>query len=354
MYKQIRIRNFRCFEDLTVSSLSRVNLIAGRNNVGKTALLEAIFLLVGPNNPELAGRLNIFRGLQQMATASDAEEVWGWLFRDRNLAGLIELEGSTSDEQRVQLRLRLDGTETGPLSERTVREPQVTEQLTTGAVAHRLMLEFKDSQGREGTSWEWREQGATQVEVARVGPIAAGTYIPSRLSVPSAQFFSRVEEVGGQAEVVETLKILDPRLVRLALLVPAGIPTVYADIGLGRLIPINMLGDGMGRLLGLILAIANARQGVVLVDEIENGLHYSVLHEVWRAIAAAARRFDVQVFATTHSWECIRAAQQAFTTGERYDFSLHRLERGEDGEVRALAFDRESLDVAIAAELEVR
>jgi AAA15 family ATPase/GTPase len=87
------------------------------------------------------------------------------------------------------------------------------------------------------------------------------------------------------------------------------------------------MGEGMVRLLSLVLEITNASGGVVLVDEIENGLHHSVLTKVWRAVGEASRRSNTQIFATTHSWECIRAAHEAFLQNGIYDLRLHRLER---------------------------
>jgi AAA15 family ATPase/GTPase len=119
------------------------------------------------------------------------------------------------------------------------------------------------------------------------------------------------------------------------------------------MLPLALMGDGLGRFTSLMLKIANARHGIVLVDEIENGLYYTSMSKVWTAIAEAARLFDVQIFATTHSWECIRVAHQAFEADGRYDFRLHRLDRIND-EIRAVAYDQEMLATAIATDLEVR
>ncbi len=67
----------------------------------------------------------------------------------------------------------------------------------------------------------------------------------------------------------------------------------------------------MGRLLGVALALVNASDGVLLIDEIESGLHYTVQADMWRLIFRVAHRLNVQVFATTHSWDCIEAFQKA-------------------------------------------
>ena len=109
----------------------------------------------------------------------------------------------------------------------------------------------------------------------------------------------------------------------------------------------------MQRVLSIVLAIANAPGGVVLIDEIENGLHYSVLKEVWQAIAQTARQSDVQVFATTHSWECLRAAHEAFASEEQYDFRLLRLDRRGE-EVECLSYDRDMIETALDKGLELR
>ncbi len=119
------------------------------------------------------------------------------------------------------------------------------------------------------------------------------------------------------------------------------------------MIPVPYMGEGIGRLLSILLAIANARGGVALIDEIENGLHYSVQKQVWQAIAHAARQNDVQVFATTHSYECINAAYEAFASSEPYDFALHRLDRI-DGEIKVVRYDRDMMKYALEMFHEVR
>ena len=111
------------------------------------------------------------------------------------------------------------------------------------------------------------------------------------------------------------------------------------------------------RLLSMVLAIVSAPNGWLLVDEIENGLHYSVLEAVWEAIAVASEKTKTQVFATTHSFECIQAAHRAFKkrSGRKrqYDFAYHRLDRKGD-QITAHTFDEEMLDAVENSDLEIR
>jgi AAA15 family ATPase/GTPase len=139
----------------------------------------------------------------------------------------------------------------------------------------------------------------------------------------------------------------------LAMVVVAGEPMLHGDIGMGRLVPLPVMGEGMVRLASLVLHIGNAPNGVVLVDEMENGLHHSILPKVWRAIGEVAREFNTQVFATTHSLECIVAAHKAFAESGLYDFRLHRLERRKET-IHTLTYDQEALEAAIGTGLEVR
>jgi AAA15 family ATPase/GTPase len=123
--------------------------------------------------------------------------------------------------------------------------------------------------------------------------------------------------------------------------------------GTHRLIPLPLMGNGMARLANLAIYIANAPNGIVLVDEVENGLHYSVMSSVWKIIALAARQSNTQIFATTHSWECIQAAHEAFASEETYDFRLHRL-GWVNGEIKSVTYDKGSLAASLKHELEVR
>lgn len=168
-----------------------------------------------------------------------------------------------------------------------------------------------------------------------------------------AERFSNLAVDKKEAEIAQILQIVEPRLERLVVQYRGGSPIIYGDIGMRRLMPLPLMGDGVGRLLRIALAIPEAQDGILLADEVENGLHYTVMSKVWEAIADLAREYAVQVFAATHSEECIRAAHQAFITGEQYDFALHRLERVR-GAIRAVTYDQETLGAALEAGLEVR
>lgn len=160
--------------------------------------------------------------------------------------------------------------------------------------------------------------------------------------------------IGEQGKIVRILQNVEPRLKDLTVQQRGGAPVIYGNLGERRLMPLPLMGDGIGRLLEIILAPPDARDGILLVDEIENGLHHTVLGNVWKSIAELAKEYNVQVFATTHSLECIHAAHQIFGKDRLpYDFRYHRLERVE-GVIQAVTYDGETIEAAIEMDMEMR
>lgn len=366
MYKSFMIKNFRCFQDTSIAPLERINLIAGKNNVGKTTLLEAFWLHHGANIPDLARRVNSFRGLDEV----DLKELLWDLFLgfDPNLRIELRSYGIWGEKSRcLQIYLQERQSVEIPLSESPGGEPTTEEKSSAGIRASRdeIVFEYIDEYDKTFTSRGWvveRQIAPTVVGFSfqsyqsSIGKRPLAIYLVARHRPNSREDidrFSNIEVTGKQEEIIKILKHVDPRIERLSVIVRSGVPVLHANIGGQRLVPVPLLGDGMGRLLSIALAIGTAQDGIVLVDEIENGLYHGVMMDVWKAIAAFARQFNVQLFATTHSAECIRAAHQAFEQDSQYDFRLHRLERIEDI-IRAVTYDKETLGAALESGLEVR
>ena len=153
--------------------------------------------------------------------------------------------------------------------------------------------------------------------------------------------------------VLEMLRKVEPRLERLAVLVEGRDPRIYADVGTKPLVPLQLMGAGMSRILSVGLAIATCPGGIVLVDEIENGIHYSVMEKVWRAIGAFACSYDVQLFATTHSRECVYYAHKAFEADEEEQMRFFRIDRAY-GNLRTVMYDKKMREAALEAGLGMR
>ncbi|MBI4772181.1 MAG: AAA family ATPase [Chloroflexi bacterium] len=357
MFTSISIRNFRGFRDFTIDRLDRVNLIAGPNDVGKTSLLEAVFLLVGETNLSLLVKLHAFRGLEKMEGDVDSISDWLWmpLFYRLDSRENIEIEGCLENATRHRSRFKLMPRTSAQLSLREHAAPAAG-AARNGLSSKMLMVEHMNAAGEQLTSQMVIDEKGMRVEPLPPPLSIPGFFLSGRGRAPLEEDARNLGELLVEKEpyqFLEVLQIIEPRLTRVNTIPGAGGTIIYGDIGLGRMLPLALLGDGLGRLASLVIKIASARGGIVLVDEIENGLHYSLMPRVWMAIGQAARQFDVQVFATTHSWECIRAAHEAFSSSEMYDFRLHRLDRV-NGDIVAANYDRDSLATSIEMGLEVR
>lgn len=354
MYTSFRVQNFRCFEDLEMTDLARINLIAGKNNTGKTSLLEAIAINTGLLVPETLKRIHI-------NPHNVSRRNWEVLFYNFN----PDLEPCMKGDFRganIEMKLRAYSTR---LHQDLIQKDSDIQRVLQEYDSEQIMLGvmFLGFQ-RDTDDTLFLFNMKDKDDFYRVGMLKSGVscnYIPSQ-SVESlkatAERFSRLQRKMQLDWVIEPLAIIEPRLEELGLLydgLNGEPPSIHAELeGFDEMIPLSAMGEGMSRIANIMLAIGNAQGGVVLIDEIENGLHYSVQKDVWRAIYEAAKQFDVQIFATTHSYETIQAAHQAFSEMEEYDFRYHRLDRLNDGKIAVATLDQETLGFAIETNFEVR
>ena len=359
MYKSFKIENFRCFDDFTIEPLQRINLIAGQNNVGKTALLEALWLHHGYHNPRLGTLLAAFRGLGQFKRD---EFMWD-LFSEFDPDKVIVLSSQDWDSQSRFLRITIREHPISRISVHNGGQGDGMEfpvamigQETTEPVESAVLLEYTGPSGETFQAHAYVEADNIRFESPVGIKEPGGIFLAARdRSQPKvlAERLGDLEVDKKETGIIQILQIIEPDLESLTVRHIGNVPIIYGDVGKKRLMPLALMGDGMGRLLGIALSVPQAQDGILLVDEVENGLYHTVMSKVWRAIADLAREYNVQIFATTHSEECIRAAHQAFNASERYDFALHRLERIKKV-IRAVTFDRETLDAAIEMDAEVR
>lgn len=327
MLKSLHIKNFRGFRDLKIESLKRVNLITGQNNTGKTGVLEALaFLLKDPNPSQCHNLPNLFR----ITGGDTTENFWKWLIYNKDSATNLKIRASFDNQNDFEVILR----------------PQ-----SKAPIDFDVSL-FTACEDVGGFYCYCGTYGGGQRLLGAVQGINHKAAIFS--TKPSSSFedaigYNRVILKRRKKQVEEMLQQIEPRLLTIeALQVVSGetpIPLLYADVGLSEMIPVTQLGQGFNRLLDIYSELVVADAKVLLIDEIENGLHYSVLPLVWKGLFLAAKEFDVQIFATTHSWECILAADQAAHDQEKYELELIRLDRVKE-DVKATIIDGETLSTA--------
>jgi len=187
----------------------------------------------------------------------------------------------------------------------------------------------------------------------RNGAIYLG--LPVNTNADDALRFAQLDIENRIPRVINFLQVLELNLIGLSSVTGLQqFPVMYANVGMDRKIPMDLLGGGMSRLLSIILAIATAKNGIVLIDEVDAGIHYSHMPKVWEGMSKAAQEFNCQIFATTHSYECLQAAYNGIAQADMVrEFRYIRLER-DKRDIVAQTYTHDLLGAALSRGWEVR
>jgi AAA15 family ATPase/GTPase len=357
MITGLEIKGFKRFKHLSISQLSRTTLVGGRNNVGKTSLLEAIFLFFDRINPQMVTNQYSRRGVSILPL--EPETMWSPIFNNYRMKQGIDISvtyGNITETMKITFNpnylpslVQADkaGTSSQHLQIKTDQKPTPSYALDIVYKTNGIKGTSHLTVGIEGIGLHVDKMGATETQAI---------VISSRQIVPpneDAERYGKLDIVGEEDDILEFLRIIEPNLKTLSSVTIGNISMVHGDIGLQRKIPVPYMGEGVSKLLSIILAIANTKGGIVLIDEFENGFHYSVMQKIWEGIGKAAKKYDCQVIATTHSYECLEAAYNGFSGDLEKDFTYLRLDSVGD-ETKAKIFDYKMLKVAIESNMEVR
>jgi hypothetical protein len=348
MITWLKLESFRLFTGLEIAPLKRINLFAGANNTGKTGILEALCLLFG-GHEQLSLLPSAFRSAlsntPRQNGGDDFAAFWQALFYDRQTQTPALIYAKTGPDRMPHCRVQslpdgrlwlfyeeLDGS--GRIADparriRNLRPPPSFTISANGVAAH--------------------------------GPnsfAAAFIALSTRLESPArdAELYNQVTLLeGGEEKLLQLLREIDPRLRKLRYAKAPGTdqPLVYACFGLKNALSLAQTGQGFNRLFSLYCQMLVSKSEVLLIDEIENGLHYETLPQVWKGIATLAASENIQVFATTHSRECVAAAHETMKALPGYDFALHRLQRV-NGQLQAVTLDQAMLEAALHSGTEAR
>jgi len=366
MIQNLTIKNFKAHKSIEMKELTNVNILLGKNNSGKTAMLEALLFLSLPSSSQkVLMRLNELRGYR---TGEDSGEIWDSLFYNWDRSKEISIEISeTPDKSAVTSNMKENIRRI--LNIRPIIGEKDKSHINIGTIGSSDFIEvtkgltfmFELSDG-ETPKREHREiANSMNLSVIKINNDLkrdqAIVFIPAR-NIPNSESeaigYSQLEVENRHDKVVDILRILEPNLGRLFVAATKKGSVIYGDVGKDRPMPLPLMGDGIIHILSIALAMVNSQNGLVLIDEIENGLHYSVLTDVWKMIFQTSQKLNVQVFVATHSDECIKAAYEAVESLKCYDsLKLYRFDRIKDG-TRVVDYTANELSVAIASEQEVR
>ncbi len=374
VYRRLVIDHFRGLRRLEIPDLAPVTLLSGRNNTGKTAVLEALFLhACGPRAAQFAlTGLRPFRGAGfiNIEISSDSSP-WDSLFYDRDIKRPIRITGNVNEvETTVELAVRDDDI-------LYPNQPSIQSPSNTpggGAHSHSIEIRIGHHESVERFTQTVVPQAFAQAVAGPSGvqqmtglsfqldppgePLVQSQFLSSRSHMTQgelAQRYSNLKRRKRDREFLEALKAVEPAIRGLEVLVSEGQPTIHLDLGLETLLPLSLLGEGMSAAAEYATSIFEYRGGLILIDEFENGIHHSVLADLWVKIRRAVERTGTQVIASTHSRECVAAAYEAFQK-QPHMLRLLRLRGSKESPAAnsVTEYDIESLEGALEMNLDVR
>jgi AAA15 family ATPase/GTPase len=382
MLESFEINNFRLFQHLEVGRLSRVNLVVGRNNAGKSTFLEAVELYA--SNASSKVLLELLESRQETWFSEAQPQFHNFLgnsvrhlFFGHKLPRIGE-DGISLGEVSSNIKLHIgsaayqeENDDEGTIRTIRISDVKVDEDISNVTVflvaeegektrrIFRLDRDIRDI--RRSSSRILYER--PESEFKYTWQIVSTENMPNR---KLAALWDLTSLTDLESEVISALRLVDDRVSGVAFVedISRGrvsdfrsrendnrIPLLKIK-GIDEPLPLKSMGDGMTRLFHIIVALVNARNGLLLIDEFENGLHWSVQPKVWDIVFQLSERLNVQVFATTHSRDCIGGFDHAWNNHPALG-AFFRLD-AKDEIIKATEYTSETLTDAIDMDVEVR
>jgi AAA15 family ATPase/GTPase len=367
----LQIKNFRMLEDFTVERLGQVNLIVGKNNSGKSTVLEALRIYAGNGSQRLLEEIAQSRSEKHKLTEDDdlRELPFESFFYGRELTQHTVITIGQS-EQILNIR---QGFLKEVIADRDIEGRSVSfrkfesywninSDFDMDGVETAIFI-LRNEELLHRVRFRNRNYGVDNQVNFNFRPCS---YVPTRsLSIEHIAkdwdniVFSEYEDI-----VVDALSIVEPNLTNITFVQNKDVRRVSDRLGIVKIngqkrpIPLGSLGDGITRVLQISLKVYAAKDGFLLIDEFENGLHYSVQEKVWQMIFEMAKKLNIQVFATTHSRDCIEAFSKVANDRVDVEGLLFRMGRSakasDEGKIIATIFDEARLDRMTQSDMEIR
>lgn len=367
----LTIERFRSLRQLKLEGLGRINLITGRNKTGKSSILEALRILASDASPSVLSSILRYREedigeAEEPGRPVDVESLSQLANLFTGFPPISEIKEPivlAANGGKRSMRLTIS---VGLFSER--REPDGSRRLVpqqaqlfpeaelmpalvmeSGSVRKILPLDYLKRVAR-GRIFRGEMPEEPHLPCVFVSPYGGDR------TANLGTLWDKIALSDREKDVVEALKIIAPEIVAVSMVGGEGQRQMRTAIvrssGFKRPVPLRSFGDGLNRLFGIVLSLVNAKDGFLLIDEFENGMHHTVQLDVWRGIFRLSSLLNVQVFATSHSWDAVQAFQKA-AADDPADGLLIRLSRKGESIIPTL-FREDELAVAARDKIEVR
>lgn len=375
--RNISIQNFRSFNRFEVKGLGRVNLLVGTNNSGKTTVLEAVNILMANGDFSAIWFTHLrrgedFFGERDPATATTGRQVdIRRLFRGHEIeVGKSFQVSAESDFGGLGMTARIEDYRS-PQQQMFESESLPVESSEELLPPLSLSLDWTYGPGKELRIPISRRGGVSSDAIRRssgrlISPEPYPIQFVTASSLTAEAVASMFEDIVLTPEedlVTDAMRIIEPDIERIA---SSGSERVRSGLrlasrggvlvrikGVKDRVPIGSMGDGIWRMLGLALSAVQAGNGILLVDEIDTGLHHTVMEDMWRFLYACSKRYNIQIIATTHSWDCYHSlaviCRDYISDGS--EVTISRIERGRE---EAVGYTEQEIVAVADRDIEVR
>lgn len=344
MFEKIKIERFRGIKHASIEGFKQINLFFGKNNCGKSSLLEAVFLGSGLSNPLLPIHVNFMRGYNK-ARLNDLKLD----FYNLDSSQPIHIQMENEEKRDLEIYLLEQNQNNVSLNADATNILSNVEEGDYG-----LKFDFKiNDQHFESLL---RFESANSTDAMRIVPeqyveSLRCTYLSPKYDFSaSIQGLKNILQNKDEHFIVEGLKLIEPHVQDFIFTDNE----MLVDAGFAKRIPVNMMGDGARKIVSLLTAIYDCKNGILLVDEISNGFHYSVMCSLWKVLINAAIRNNTQLFITTHDTDSIKGLRDAAFNKHDNMVATFKLLKTSDDELKAYHYSLKSLDYSINQEIEVR
>lgn len=368
MLRNIKVKNFRGVKAATIDGFAHINVLTGMNGSGKTSLLEAVFLNAGGGNPRLAISMYNFRN--ESALSFGAQRLFKNLFLNLNVSEGITISADIDTSARASKKMpEKRFLEIEPIFEiatKSTRSSPIKSKLTGLGfrfihkdVTYRTSLGWnlhpKVSKNKKNQSAQATDIQGLYINAEKPGPLIPGTFVSPYFRDLWEHVHEQITELVREKredDLIKVMKLIDPRVDRLLPLMEDGLPIVYIDLG-GEQIPLPLMGSGFVHLTFVALGAYGARDGILVVDEVETGLHFSVLPKLFEFLIRVSQEYNIQVFLATHSMEVIRSFAETARARDFRSISLFNLAK-RDGLVSSTKFTLSEIESAEKINAELR
>lgn len=358
--RELEITNYRRFKKLKVERIACVNLFVGKNNSGKTTLLEALEIISSGGNEAIFKSLEKRQELLVSPSEgpnlkSEVEVDVSCLFHGHNPSVPEPSFEIKSGEAVLHCEVVEKGNEAFPtpfgpselaFSYKYSKSPNQS-TMASYPLSGKYGINFEMLK-RRGPQRRYTSDGSANVQMVGTAEVSMWQL---------SQLWADIALTPEQEDVIQALQIIESGIEDIVFttsdqsLAPSAFLKSSSEKDRIRL---GSLGDGMKRILTLIMNLVSAKNGVLLVDEIDTGLHYSVIEDMWRVIIKTAIRLDIQVFATTHSRDCLDALAGVLEDEEDWGDDIVQVHRIEADNEKTVAYSRDEIITAARSHIEVR